>query len=69
MRDLDQQSGAVSGIGVRADGPAVLEVAQDLEPFLDYVVRAPVLHVDDEADPAGVVLETGIVKAPERGTS
>ena len=47
--------------------PAVLEVREDLERLPDDVVRARALHVDDEAEAAGVVLEGGVVEALARG--
>jgi hypothetical protein len=38
-------------------GAAVVEVAQDLEAVGDDLVRFAALHVHDEADAAGIVLE------------
>src|SRR5262245_5306269 len=44
------------------------EVAQDLEPLLDDAVGLLALHVDDEADAAGVVLDAWVAQ-PRCGSS
>ena len=62
VRRLDEDAGAVAGIGFAAAGAAVLQVMQDLDGLLNDVVRLAALDVDDEADAAGVVLELRIVK-------
>ena len=56
IRHLDQDAGAVAGVGLAAAGAAVLQVDQDLQAALDDAVRRAALDVDDEADAAGVVL-------------
>ena len=45
-----------------------LEVQQDLERVLDDLRGLTAPHVDDEADAAGVVLLTGVVKTLRTGT-
>ena len=63
VRHLDQDAGAVAGVRLAAARAAVQQVDQQLQPLLDDRVRAPALHVDDEADAAGVVLVPRIVEA------
>ena len=58
-----QDARAVAGVGLAAAGAAMVEVAQDLQGLLHDLVGLAALHVDDEADAAGVVLELRIVKA------
>ncbi len=60
---LNQDPGAVPGVGFAAARAAVLQVDKHLEPALDNGVRTLSLDIDDEADPACVVLEAGIVQA------
>jgi hypothetical protein len=60
---LDQDAGAVSGVGLAAARAAVKQVLQDRERLLDDAVGSPSLEVDHEADAARVVLVTGIVEA------
>src|SRR5262249_39546782 len=62
VRDLYQDARAVAGERVAAARAAMGEIAQYLEPLLDDAVRGLTLHVDDEADAAGVVLEARIAQ-------
>ena len=55
----------VSALGAR--GAAVVEVAERADAVLDDLVARAALHVDDEVDAAGVVLEAGVVEALGRG--
>ena len=63
--DLDQDAGAVAGVGLGAGGAAVVEVARARRgPAATMrVAGATPLHVDDERDAAGVVLEARVVEA------
>ena len=54
VRDLHQHAGAVAHLRVSADGTAMLEVVENLQPVLDDAVGLLVLEVDDEADAARV---------------
>ena len=63
MRDLHEDAAAVAHLGIGADGAAVVEVPQDVEALRDDGVRFAVLHIDDEADPAGILLVVRIVEA------
>ena len=67
VRHLDEQAGAVTGVGLGALGAAVVEVAQRGEAQLDDAVRRPALQVHHEGDAAGVVLEGRVVKALRTG--
>ena len=67
VRHLDQDAGAVAGIGLGAAGAAVVEVLQDLQRLLEDPVRSPALDVDDEPDAAGIVLEARVVESLRPG--
>ena len=70
VRHLDEDARAVTSIGLAASGTTVVEVGENLECVGDDFVRFPSLHIDNEADPAGIVFERGIVEALfSRGTS
>src|SRR5204863_4258269 len=58
--DLHEDAGAVARVGIAPARAAMREVLEDREPLLHDVVRTLALHVHDEADPARVVLESGI---------
>ena len=66
VRDLDQNAGAVAGARVGADRAAMLEIAEDGEGILDQLVRGAALDVGNEADPAGILFERGVVKSLRR---
>src|SRR5262249_20676494 len=63
VRDLHQDAGAVARARIGADRAAMLEIAEDGEGVLDQLVRLAALDVGDEADPAGILFERGIVEA------
>ncbi len=67
VRHLDQDAGAVARQRIGADGAAVRQVLQYLQPLLDDGVGFFALDVRDEADAAGVVLVGGIVKTLGKG--
>ena len=61
VRELEQDSRAVAGVLLTAAGAPVPQAHQDLEAASHDLVGLAALHVGDEADAAGVVLESGIV--------
>ncbi len=67
VRDLGEDAGAVTGVGLGADGTAVLEVAQRRERLLDDVVPGLAAHRRDEGDAARVVLVRAVVQPGRRG--
>ena len=56
MRDLDEHASAVAHQPVGADGAAMLEIVENLQPVIDDAMRLLVLQADDEADAARVAL-------------
>jgi hypothetical protein len=52
---------AVAGVDLGAAGTAMVEVPENLEAILEYLVRLAALHVHDEADAAGIVLRARVV--------
>ena len=72
MGHLDQNTGAIAGVGLAAARAAVVEVNQDLQGVRHHLVGLLALHVHHEPQPARIVLELRIVKAlfrrqPHRG--
>ena len=63
VRHLDEDAGAVADVGLGVGGPAVVEVAEGGQPELDHPMRASPVHVGDEGDAAGIVLEARVVEA------
>ena len=63
MRDLQENSGAVARLGVRARGAAVLEVREGGQRPPDGLVARLRVEPRDERDPAGVVLVGRVVEA------
>src|SRR6266511_666515 len=63
IRDLDQNAGAVAGIGFTPARAAVLQVDQYLQAARDYRMGSPACNIDDEPDAAGVVFEGWIVES------
>ena len=63
VRHLQENARAVTGVGLAAGGAAVIEVGEHLERIGDDLMRFPALHIDDEADAAGIMLKRGIVEA------
>src|SRR5262249_9141401 len=60
---LDEDAGAVAGVGFAAARAPVQQVDEDLQGLTDYRVRAPSINLNDKPDAAGVVLEVGVVEA------
>src|SRR5262249_7983475 len=68
VRHLNQDTGAIPGVGFAAAGAAVFEVEQDLDGLLDDGMRFAPREVNDEADAAGIVLVLRVVQTlGERG--
>ena len=63
MRRLDQNAGAVAGIGFAAARAAMFQIDQDLEGVADNRMRALSLDVHDEADATGVVFRAWVIEA------
>jgi hypothetical protein len=69
VRDLDQQSSTVTGVGVTSAGTAVREVDEYLDSLDDNVVRLLAFDTGDEAYPAGVTFVAWIVESLRAGKS
>ena len=63
VRDLEEDAGAVAGVGLAAARAAVRQVLEHLQRLADDGVRLAAFDVHDEADAAGVVLVAGVVEA------
>jgi hypothetical protein len=63
IRHLDEDAGAVAGVGLASACPAVQEVDEHTQGLAHDRVGGDTLDVHDEADAAGVVLVAGIVEA------
>ena len=62
MRDLQQEAGAVTRLGVGAHGAAMLEVLEDGQAIGHHAVAFHIVYVGDEADAAGIVLVARVIK-------
>ena len=60
--DLEQDAGTVAGVGLGTGRAAVVQAAHRREGLVDEAMALATLHVDDEAHPARVVLEAGVVE-------
>jgi hypothetical protein len=65
--DLGEDAGAVAGVGLRAGGAAVLQVAQDGQCLLDDAVLGLAGERRDETHAAGVVFVARVVEALRSG--
>ena len=63
VRHLQQEAGAVAGLGVGAGGAAVLEVGERLDPESHDVVGRTVVQARDDGHATGVVLVARVVQA------
>jgi hypothetical protein len=63
VRDLREDARPVATRRVAAGSAAVRKPAEDLETELDRTLPRPVLQIDDEAEPASVMLVPGVVQA------
>ncbi len=61
--DLQQDARTVTGVGIRARSPAVLEVAEGLKALLDDGVGRLAPELGDQRDATGVVLVGRVVEA------
>src|SRR4029453_441763 len=63
MRHLEQDSRTLTGIFFAAPRPAVVEIFQNGQRFLDDFMGFLTLDIDDESDATGIVLKPRIIKA------
>ena len=63
VRDLQEDAGAVAGVGLRTGRTAVLQVRQRREAGANQFVGSNTVQVGDEGDAARVVLVSGVVEA------
>lgn len=63
VRELNQDARAVARVRLAATRAAMVEVDENLDALLDDLVGLLALHVHDEADAAGIVLELRVVKS------
>lgn len=63
MRDLNQDSSAVTGFRVTTARSAMGKVDEDLQSLQYDIVRLLTLNVNYEADAASIVFVTGIVQS------
>jgi hypothetical protein len=69
MRHLQEDAGAVAGVGLAAARAAMVEVEQGLHRLLNDRMGPPAFDVDHEPYPARLVFEPRVVKAlPGRET-
>ena len=59
---LDQNAGAITGVGLAAARPSVFQVDEDLQRLSDDVVRPLTFDVHDEAHTTGVVFGAGLIQ-------
>ena len=64
---LDQHAGAVTGVGVRAGCPAMLEILEDRQCVDDRRVGRVAAQIRDHAYSACVVFESWVVKVSSHG--
>ncbi len=62
--ELDEDAGSVAAQRITADGAAVTQVAECLEPRADDPVRALAMKRGHEGDAAAIVVQAWIVEAP-----
>jgi hypothetical protein len=67
VRDVDEDASAVAGAGVASRRAAVREAAQDLDAHRDDLVGGGAAKISDEAEPARVAFEGGVVEALRGG--
>ncbi len=63
MRDLQQDTGPITGIVLTPAGATMVQVLQHRESLLHDLVRLLTLNVHDKADTTGIVLIAGVVEA------
>ena len=62
VRNLNQDTRAVTGQRVGAGGTAMRQVVEDRQALDDNVMAFPVLDVDHESNAAGIVLVPGVIE-------
>jgi hypothetical protein len=62
MRDLEQNAGAIAGLGIASAGPAVRKVEQHPDSLTYDSVTFVAADAGHESDPAGVVFLRGMVQ-------
>ncbi len=60
--DLQQDARTVPGVRVAPGSTTMIKVTQHGEALFDQFVTTPPTNIDDEPDPAGIVLERGVVQ-------
>src|SRR5208283_882362 len=63
VRNLNEDAGAVTSLGIAPGGPSVGKIDENLDAFADDVVAFLSAHVGDESDAAGIVLVARIVQS------
>ena len=66
MRDLNQDAGAIAGLGIASACSPVGEIYQDLNALLNYFVALLTPNAGDEPHSAGVMFVRRIVKTLPR---
>ena len=69
MRNLEENSGAVSGLGIASASAAMRQVEQHLNSLADDVVTFAAADVGHKAYPAGFMLLRGMIQALGGGHS
>jgi hypothetical protein len=67
MRNLDQQTRAIPGLGIAPTRSAVNQVLQNLQPLQDDLMRGLAIDVNDKPESARVVFIPWIVKTLRGG--
>ena len=62
MRNLNENAGAVTSLGVAAASPPVREIDQNLNPPQDDVVRLVAVDIRHKTQATGVVFMTGVIE-------
>jgi len=62
MRDLDQDTGAITGIFLAAAGPAMHKVPEDGERVGNDAMRTSALDVHDKTDATGIVFKSRVIQ-------
>ena len=62
VRHLEEDAGAVAGVGLAAGGAAMVEIFEHLDALTQNGVGGAALQIGDEADAARVVLKPRIIK-------
>ena len=66
VRNLDQDAGAVAGVGFGTGGTAMLHALERLQAAIDDVVRGLPAQVREEPDATGIVFKRRVIQAALR---